>query len=386
MALSSREEFFERTLECVARGSYAVEGEEYRLSVDRYYDPAWFDRERSAIFHRFPLIVAHESQVCEPGDCLAIDFLDKPLLLVRGADRRLRAFLNVCRHRGTQLVEPGQPCKRRRITCPYHSWTYALDGSLIGVPHEAQCFPNLDRTTHGLKELPLAVSHGFVWVSLLPANGLALNDFLAGITRHWDDFELGTYCFLREKPCHVQANWKAIYDAFCEGYHVQRLHRETLAEFFMDNIGYTERTGPHMVTSIAREEISAAVEGGRAAWNLQEQSTFVYHLFPNSILVFSPDYVNLIALVPISPSETLARVMMLIPTPPSTEEEAAHWERSFDLVVEGVFTREDFRVAELAQKGLESQANSHFTIGRFEWPIRNFHDQLEEAIRAHAEA
>lgn len=385
MTLSTREQFFKRTLDCVARGEQSAGQEEFQLTVDRYFDPMWFQREKSTIFQHFPLIVAHEDQLREPGDCLALDLLDKPLLLVRGRDETLRAFLNVCRHRGTRLVEPGKAHNRRKITCPYHAWTYGLDGSLIGVPHQAECFPNLDRATHGLRPLPLDVSHGFVWVQPVPDSAFALEDFLSGIVGHWDGFALGSYRYLREKMCRVQANWKAIYDAFCEGYHVRRLHRNTLSEFFKDNIAYTELAGPHMVTSMAREEIAAAVEGGPPAWDLQKQATFVYHLFPNSLVIFSPDYVTLIALTPVSPAETLARVIMLVPVLPQTPEASAHWERSFDLVVEEVFLKEDFKVAELAQKGLESGANTHYTIGRYEWPIRNFHEQIERAMDKYAE-
>ena len=378
--LPGRESFFEYTLQLVREGRGFVTGEPFSLDVARYHEPARLERERARVFGRFPLLVAHAAQLPEPGNCLAVDLPGRPLLLTRDEQGVLHAFYNVCRHRGSRLLATDGPCARRNLLCPYHAWSYSLDGRLKSVPQREEGFPGLDLSTRGLVELPLAELHGLLFVGARPGEALDLREWLGGIVDHWDAWKLGQYHFLRQSAFEVEANWKAIHDAFSESYHVQRLHRNTLSSFFMDNITHAETCGRHMVSCVARQAMREALDAPRAEWNLSEQSTFVYHVFPNVILVFSPDYVNVMSLLPLEAGRTRVEVMMMVTEAPADEAAREHWERSYDLIVGEVFVKEDFGIAASAQPGLACGANAEFLFGRFEWGIGHFHSQLDAAL------
>ena len=134
------------------------------------------------------------------------------LLMARGADRVLRVFLNVCRHRGARLIaQQGEVCRRRNFVCPYHAWTYRLDGSLAGVPR-AEAFPDLDRHLLGLRELPSTVRHGLIWAKLDPGSDGALDiaGYLGELDRDLDAIGLAHHRFYRQHAVRRATNWKLI--------------------------------------------------------------------------------------------------------------------------------------------------------------------------------
>jgi hypothetical protein len=170
-------------------------------------------------------------------------------------------------------------------------------------------------------------------------------------------------------------------DAFLESYHVQRLHAPTIARFFADGVTAGDSIGPHQRSAVGRTDHLAAVD--HHDWPaLRSVITFAYQLFPATIMVVSPDYVNLMVLMPRAVDRTRVENFMLIPAPVSSPEEEAHWQKSWDLLDEGVFGGEDYRAAALGQQGLASGALDQLTLGTLESGIRLFHDQVERALGA----
>ena len=129
-----------------------------------YRDPEFFALERDRIFASSWQIVCHQSDVANPGDWHTLEILGESVIVVRDADGELRAFANVCRHRGSRLVDGNNGCAHKFV-CPYHAWTYELDGTLVGVPDSAS-YPGLDRALHGLATVDLESWRGFVFVRL----------------------------------------------------------------------------------------------------------------------------------------------------------------------------------------------------------------------------
>jgi glycine betaine catabolism A len=344
------------------------------LAASVYTDPARFEAERDRLFERLPQVIAPSALLPRNNMAVAHDGFGMPLLLTRDKQGRAHVLYNVCRHRGTRLLEGRAVQCAPRLVCPYHAWAYALDGELAAVPRP-DSFPGLDKAEHHLAELPSLEAGGLIWFARSDA------DFaeVAALTPEFDAFGLAGHHLYRSRIHDVAANWKLIMDAFLESYHVQRLHASSIGKFFADGITAGDRIGPHQRSAVGRSEYLARID--HSDWPaLRSAITFAYQLFPATIIVVSPDYVNVMVLMPQSVGRTLVENFMLIPEPPSSPEAELHWEKSWTLLDEGTFGGEDFRAAALGQEGLSSGALERITLGTLEAGIVQFHEQVEAAL------
>jgi len=339
-----------------------------------YTDPARFAAEQARIFARAPQVIAPSALLPERNMAVPHDGFGKPLLIARDGKGEAHVFLNVCRHRGTRLVEGDAPVCAPRLVCPYHAWSYKLDGSLAGMPRP-DSFPGLDKGDFGLRRLPTFEAGGLIWFAFDESADFAE---AAALTEDFEAFALSGLHLFRRKVHDVPANWKLIMDAFLESYHVQRLHAETIGPFFQDGITTADAIGPHQRSLVGRQGEAPLDMRDWAA--LRAVMTFTYQLFPATVLIVSPDYVNLMVLMPRAVDRVLVEDFMLIPEPPATEKALMHWERSWTLLDEGVFAGEDFRAAALGQEGLSAGAIERVTLGTLETGIRAFHDIVEARL------
>lgn len=349
------------------------------IAPDFYTDPDQFAREQH-LFNRQALVVGHSSLLKKAGDYFVHDHGGQPILVVRGEDEQIRAFLNVCRHRGVRLTDVEGVGNRPSFVCPYHNWVYALDGSLVRVPLQSECFPELDKSCHGLKALPLAVCEGLIFVAGEPDAPLDLDQQLGPLAEDFKAFGLGEHVFFRQSVTRKRANWKLIIEAFLDGYHVVRLHRKTVGPLFLDGVAKSQRMGDNIISVVARQEFPQALDLPESQWNLRHHASCAFFLFPNTTIIIHPDYISYLSLFPQSPDETVAVHGCLIAEEPRDDKAAAHWDRAYSIIEDGVFQAEDLFVSEQAQRGMRSGANDKLLFGNLESAILDFHDILAEKL------
>ncbi|MGH7282087.1 MAG: aromatic ring-hydroxylating oxygenase subunit alpha [Polyangiaceae bacterium] len=341
----------------------------------RYVSPERFALERKHLLATTPQIVAHESELAEPGACMTVDVAGVSLLVVRGPDGEVRAFRNACRHRSTELVPQDAPCRKKAFVCRYHGWTYDLTGKRIHVPHQPS-FAGLDADRDALAPAHARVHSGFVWASLAPFEPAA---HLGALDQEIATLNFGAARVHARASLEVRANWKLIVDAFLDGYHIRHLHRDTVYRFFFDAQSEAEPVGLHIRAATARRTLAEANENMLENAPIRELVTPSYSIFPNTILVLHPDYTSLMRMDPLAVDRTRFVHTMLVDGE-VTPEKKAHFDKSFALIHDGVFVREDLAIVQSIQRGMESSADETMLFGELEYAAKWFHDAVDSIV------
>lgn len=349
--------------------------------VGFYTDPAQFRREHEVLFRRHPLAVAFAAQLVQPGSFVTHDLSGVPVLVVRGRDGGLRAFVNACRHRGTRVEWESCGGGRRAFVCPYHAWTYADDGTLTHIPHE-EGFPGLDRAGHGLAAIPVAEHAGLVW-TVPGAVGQAALDVgarLAPLAAELDAIGLGGHVPYAPRRYELACNWKLVNDASLDSYHVRHGHRRTIAAMFLDTMCIFDRFGPHQRIFLAKRSIETLRNAAPAAWRARDHGNPLYFFFPGTVVLVEPDHAQVMSLWPVSEDRTLVTGATLLPEPPRSEKARAYWNKNVDIFWKAI--AEDFAFMESKHSTLRAGANAALTFGRFEHSAAWFHDAVATALEA----
>jgi phenylpropionate dioxygenase-like ring-hydroxylating dioxygenase large terminal subunit len=325
-----------------------------------YTDPAVFQHERRHFFPGAWHYVGSEADVAQPGDYIALTVADEPVLLVRGTDGELRAFHNVCRHRGSVICKGSG--HRKVLQCPYHAWTYGLDGRLLKA-RELDGLTEADRAELGLVPLRLERLGPFLFVQPDPS-GPAFAEIAGPLPADLAGHDLSTLRKRRTLRYSIAANWKVVVDNFLECYHCAVAH-PSFADL-IDLSRYTFTTYQRCSLQVGPIQDAQGEAESRFYWLWP---TFMLNLYPGPI-------VSINVILPDGPERTTAWFELYFPedTPAATEEE---WVAFIDQV-----QREDTALCEDVQVGLHSRA---YTRGRYapsEICVHHFHQLLAEAYRA----
>lgn len=342
----------------------------WREPVSHYLSHERFEAE-CALIRRHLTPFCPSAALPEKGSYLARIAAGNPIIVTRGDDGEVSAFINACRHRGMQ-VAAGNGCAKA-LSCPYHGWTYGLDGALKGVPGQSG-FPDLDREQHALKSVSAMEQGGIVYVQ-------QEGDIDPTQLTHALEYFASDQPMFDQQVLTDAANWKLLYETLMEGYHIKSLHRESFYPFGYDNLNVVETFGPHSRVVYPFQRIEQIRSSRAEDLKLNGLVTSVYMLFPNASISVLSKHSNLVILEPVSPTQSQWVIYSMVNKAPDgspiTIDEASR-DAAF---VSDSGQEEDRAAATAIQEALPSGANSHLTFGHFEKAIVHFHQQLELALK-----
>ncbi len=348
-----------------------------------YHSKAFFELERSELFLRHWQVAGHVSDVPGPGDWISFDILGERAVVMRGRDGIVRAFHNLCRHRGARVVDGAQGHCKGAIVCPFHGWVYNIDGTLRGAARP-ETFGQMNRADFGLKPVEMEIWHGFVFLRFLPGPQPSVAEWL-------EPYEEDFAAYRPEELLPVAVpdwttvlpiNWKSARDVDNEGYHVALAHpalqdlygRSYYDAFFPGKLAASYATfgdqqgrrwsvRQYVKLSPVQDWLPNRL---RKNWNY-------YGLFPNNVIVFTPESIQFYQDIPVSPTET--RLTGRIYRRPN-ESRQTRVARYLAYRIDRETSAEDQQLSIWSNESMKSTAFDNFHLSDLEYGVRRHHDGL----------
>ncbi|MFT4597504.1 MAG: phenylpropionate dioxygenase-like ring-hydroxylating dioxygenase large terminal subunit [Paracrocinitomix sp.] len=350
-----------------------------------YTDADRFEREQRELFGTGVLFMALSCELPNPGDFVSGAFNGVEVLVIRQDDGSLRSMVNGCRHRGAPVVEPGSSGNRAGgISCPYHAWTYELDGALRARPGSAGAFDDVT-VDCGLHARAVAEKYGLVFIRPDSIEPIDVDAYLTGAEDDLGSFGLADYVQLDSRVNTWNMNWKLVLDTFSESYHIRTLHKTTLAPTFNSDTVIFEPFGRNLFSVGLRKDVVDELAKPRDEWSLLPYATIQYFLVPNGLVVHQVDHVEVWRVEPLTVDTCRTVTSIYSPTEPVTERSRNYFIKNLDLLLHVTGT-EDFPLMEQIQRSLASGALPEVIYGRNEPPLIHFHRSINQALSVNAAA
>ncbi len=348
-----------------------------------YWHEGFFAAEKQAFLRAAPQVVCHESEIAKAGEWRSLDYLGESVVVIRGDDGEVRAFTNVCRHRGSRLLDGTGGCARL-LTCPYHAWSYARDGRLVGVPHASE-YPNLDKSKLGLKPVALERWHGFLFVTLEPG-APSVAEMMAPYEHEVAPYrfeELRAIGRVTLRPRDL--NWKTIADNYSDALHIPVGH-PGLTRLF--GRGYRVEANNHVdrMEGDLVEQPSANPSERAYQKYLPEadhlppshrRKWLYYKLWPNVAFDIYPDQVDFMQFLPVSATETVIREISYALPDDRREMKAV---RYLNWRINRRVNAEDTELIGRVQEGMRSPSYEPGPLGTSEVSLRSFAQKLRRLV------
>ena len=348
-----------------------------------YYDPEFFEAEKRTFLRAAPQVVCHESEIAEPGEWRSIEYLGESVIVIRGDDGEARAFSNVCRHRGSRLVDGTDGCAKV-LTCPYHAWSYARDGRLVGVPHRSE-YPGLQPDQFSLFPVALENWRGFLFITLEPGSP-SVAEIMAPYEQEIEPYRFEDLRALQQVRLRSrQLNWKTIADNYSDHLHIPIGHPGLTRLFGRSYRIEAKEWVDKMEGDLV--EIESANPSERVyqrhlptADHLPEshqRKWLYYKLFPNVAFDIYPDQVDFMQFLPVSATETMIREISYAIPDERREMKAA---RYLNWRINRRVNAEDTELITRVQHGMQSPAYVAGPLGVSEVCLRSFARKLRRLI------
>lgn len=376
-----------RMLERLATGTITPAAGTLSRPSSIYTDPDLFEQEKQRLFRRAPLMLAASCELRNPGDYKSMDVAGVPILLSRGTDGVVRTFLNACTHRGARLVRDCGNAKR--LVCPYHAWSFRLDGSLLAVASREK-FGDVDSDASQLVSFPTTERAGLIWAVLEPGAPADFDAFLGGYDQLLAGFGFESWHHFETRRLDG-ANWKLAFDAHLEFYHLPVLHKATFGPG-MSNLAEYFQYGPHqrlgLVTStdhvLEQDDVASLASLPESEWPMNALLFGEWIIFPNvSINCFYKGGRGVI-ISQVFPGERVGESvtvqMFLHENPPADELRVDA--RAMSDFLGHVVGQEDLPMSRDQQAVLSSGLLPRVQFGRNEGGVQQFHDWIDRFVEA----
>jgi len=355
----------------------------HRVPAANYVDAERWRLELERIFRRLPLVLAYSCELVGPHAYKATEAAGTPVLVTRGADGEVRAFVNMCSHRGAQVVAEGMGTARR-FSCPYHAWTYDSGGQLVGIL-DRDDFGDIDASCHGMTELPAEERCGLVFVGLTPGAELHLDAFLAGYDEVLEHLRFAE-CTLVGTQRVDGPNWKVAYDGYLDLYHIPILHRATFGPDFSNQAIYTV-WGPHQRLVSPDQRLVELEALPEERWPNGALISGVWTIFPHvSIAPFDAGG-RLYMVSQLFPGDTPATsytIQSFLALDPPDDERRERIRKQMEFLLH-VVRDEDYATGIRITRALATGAKAEVLFGRNEGGGQRFH-RWTDALVATADA
>ena len=368
--LLNDQQAIERIFDHIDNNTTDLGDETWKEPVENYFSQERFNQEIQ-LLRRLPVPFCPSAALPEKGSYIARQASGTPLLTVRGSDGEVRSFINACRHRGMQVAQ-GIGCSNKAFVCPYHAWSYSLDGKLQNIPGE-EAFPGINKNDNGLVQVEAIEKGGIVYVQ---QEGSIDKDFIENILDYFQpEQEMFDHSEVNDKT-----NWKLLTETLLEGYHIKSLHKKTFFPYGLDNINLVETFGPNSRVIFPFRRIEKLRELKPEDRKINGTVTKVYHLFPNASVSMLSKHSNLTVMEPIAPNEVKTITYSMVNLN-SSGQRISNEDAQKDLkFVNEQGQSEDREAARAIFETVTAKGNSHLTFGYFEKAIVNFHQHLNKML------
>lgn len=385
----------QRAVKCAVEGTTEMTDDIYRLPIS-IYSPSRWEEEMNAIFRRLPLMLALSCELRGAGAYKAMKVLDVPVLIVRGEDGRVRAFVNTCTHRGRALTAtPNEKGQCKNFTCPYHAWRFSTEGKLQSVA-DPRKFGDVDKAALGLRELPCEERAGFVWVCITPGLAFNIEDYLGGMLDELTCLQADKWYLLGAAELE-SANWKIAHDGYLESYHIPFLHRTTLHPMWkretLTSVSLYDHYGP--LPCGPHQRMAGNAWGYDPALMLKmkdvPESEYTPHhfhavrtLFPHISISAGRSGGLVSQLFPLTADRCITVQNHVSTQNPDemTEAEKQATQKRIELYAK-VVRDEDYSTSFSIQDGITAGGIQELLFGRNEGGAQNFHRSVEHYVQAY---